>query len=126
MAGGSAAGAAQTPSRREATAQRIAAAGFDDYFVVRDGSEANSIALGRYGNETAARRRAEAMVAAGFAARAEALGGTVTWLDVRAAPGFDAAAAQQLAAAPERRALDCATPAVAHVRRRARLCAAPA
>lgn len=92
----------------EATAQRIAAAGFGDYFVVREGSEVNSIALGRYGNETAARRRAEALVAVGFAARAEALGGILTWLDVRAAPGFDALVAQQRAAAPERRPLDCA------------------
>lgn len=92
----------------EATAQRIAAAGFGDYFVVREGAEVNSIALGRYGNETAARHRAEALVAAGFAARAEALGGTLTWLDVRAAPGFDAPAAQQRAAARERRRLDCA------------------
>ena len=92
----------------EATAQRIAAAGFSDYFVVREGAEANSIALGRYGNETAARRHAAAVVAAGFAARAEALGVTQTWLDVSAAPGFDAPAAQRLAAAPERRSLDCA------------------
>ncbi len=91
-----------------ATAERIAAAGFSDYFVVREGSEIHSIALGRYGNEIAARRRAEALASAGFAARAEPLGGSVTWLDVRAAHGFDAPAAQQLAAAPERRPLDCA------------------
>jgi len=93
----------------EATAQRIAAAGFSDYLVVREGAEVNSIALGRYGNETAARRHAAAVVAAGFAARAEALGVTQTWLDVSAAPGFDAPAAQRLAAAPERHSLDCAT-----------------
>lgn len=91
-----------------ATAQRIAAAGFSDYFVVREGGEANAIALGRYGSETAARRRADALAAAGFPARAEALDGTITWLDASAAPGFDAPAAQRLAAAPERRAIDCA------------------
>jgi cell division septation protein DedD len=95
-------------AQAEATAARIAAAGFSDYFVVREGSEANSIALGRYGNETAARRRSEALVAAGFAARAEAIGGTVTWLDVLATADIDASTAQQLAAAPERRPLDCA------------------
>ncbi|MGH8075817.1 MAG: SPOR domain-containing protein [Lysobacter sp.] len=95
-------------AQAEATAERIAAAGFSDYFVVREGSETNAIALGRYSNETAARRRAEALVAAGFAARTEPLGNPVKWLDVRAAPGFDASAAQQLAAAPERRVLDCA------------------
>jgi len=91
-----------------ATAQRVAAAGFSDYFIIREGAEVNAIALGRYGNEAAARRRAEALVAAGFAARAEPLGGTVTWLDVSAAAGFDPLAAQRLAAAPERRQLDCA------------------
>ncbi len=97
------------PSAEEAatTAQRIATAGFGDYFIVRQGAEVNAIALGRYGNEAAARRRAAALVAAGFAARAEPLGGTATWLDVRAAPGFDPAAAQRLAAAPGRRDIDC-------------------
>lgn len=101
---------APLPSAEQAaaTAQRIAAAGFSDYFVVRQGEQANAIALGRYGNEATALRRAEALVAAGFAARAEPLGGTLTWLDVGAAPGFDPAAAQRLAAAPEHRALDCA------------------
>lgn len=101
---------APLPSAEQAaaTAQRIAAAGFSDYFVVRDGDEANAIALGRYGNEAAARRRADALIAAGFSARAEPLGGTITWLDVSAAPGFDPPAAQQLAVAPERRDLDCA------------------
>ena len=101
---------APLPSAEQAaaTAQRIAAAGFSDYFVVRDGDETNAIALGRYGNEAAARRRADALIAAGFSARAEPLGGTITWLDVIAAPGFDAVAAQQLAGAPERRQLDCA------------------
>ena len=91
-----------------ATAQRIAAAGFSDYFIIREGGQTNAIALGRYGNEAAARRRAETLIAVGFAARAEALGGSVTWLDVSAAPGFDAVAASRQAAAPERRALDCA------------------
>ena len=101
---------APLPSTGEATAtaERIAAAGFSDYFVVRDGDEANAIALGRYGNEAAARRRADALIAAGFPVRAEPLGGTVTWLDVRAAAGFDPSAAQQRAVAPERREIDCA------------------
>jgi len=56
-------GAAQT------TAARIAEAGFSDYLVVRDGADAGSIALGRYGTEQAARRRTAALRAAGFAAR---------------------------------------------------------
>ena len=41
----------------------------DDYLLVRTGDEANSIALGRYGSEQAAQRRAAAVQAAGFAAR---------------------------------------------------------
>ena len=90
-------------------AQRISAAGFDDYFVMREGDEANAIALGRYGNETAARRRAEALVAAGFAARAEPLGGIAFWLDVTAAIDSDAVTAQRIAAAPRLQPRDCAT-----------------
>lgn len=50
-------------------AGRIAAAGFSDYLVLREGSEANSIALGRYGTREAAQRRLAALQAAGFAAR---------------------------------------------------------
>ncbi|KGM53678.1 hypothetical protein N800_07185, partial [Lysobacter daejeonensis GH1-9] len=57
-----------------AAAGRILAAGFRDYFIVREGAEANSVALGRFGSEAAARRHAEALNAAGFAVRAEQLG----------------------------------------------------
>jgi ATP phosphoribosyltransferase regulatory subunit HisZ len=91
-------------------AQRIAAAGFSDFLIVRDGSEANAIALGRYGSEDGARRRAAALVAAGFDAKAEPIANAnaTTWLDVAAGAGFDAAAAQAAVAAPQRRPLDCA------------------
>ena len=94
----------------QATAQRIAAAGFSDFLIVREGGEANAIALGRYGSEDGARRRAAALVAAGFDARAEPIGNANarTWLDVAAGAEFDAVAAQAAAAAPQRRPLDCA------------------
>jgi len=97
-----------------ATAQRIAAAGFNDFLVVREGTEANSIALGRYRNEEGARKRTAALTAAGFSARTEALGedGTaakVIWLDVIADEAFDPARAQAAVAAPQRRKMDCAT-----------------
>lgn len=99
------------PSREQAQAlaQRIAAAGFNDYFVVADGAEANAIALGRYRTEDAARKRAQSLNAAGFAAQAEALGDAraSTWLDVAAGEGFDPDAAQA-AIAIQRRSLDCA------------------
>ncbi|MBF6024984.1 SPOR domain-containing protein [Lysobacter niastensis] len=100
-----------SPSDAQALAQRITAAGFSDLFVVRDGAEANSIALGRYRSEDTARRRAEALIAAGFAAQAEPLGEarTVHWLDVAAGPGFDAAVAQKAAAAAQRHDVACAT-----------------
>jgi hypothetical protein len=53
----------------QATAARIAESGFSDYVVVRDGIDANTIALGRYGTEAAAQRRAASLRAAGFPAR---------------------------------------------------------
>lgn len=53
----------------EATAARIAAAGFGDYLVLRDGESANGIALGMYSTEASAQRRGAALRAAGFAAR---------------------------------------------------------
>lgn len=58
-----------TAEAAQATAARIADAGFSDYLVVRDGDDANTIALGRYGSEPAARRRAASLRAAGFPAR---------------------------------------------------------
>lgn len=101
------------PTREQAVAlaARIEAAGFTDYFVMREGADTNAVALGRFGAEDSARRREAELVAAGFPARAEAVGGGPSrfWLDVAAAPGFDAAGAQARIAAGERRALDCAT-----------------
>jgi len=102
------------PSAEQAqtVAQRIAAAGFNDFFVVREGAEANSIALGRYGGEAAARKRAEALNAAGIAAQVEALGApdaaNTVWLDVTADTGFDPRHAQATIAAAQYRKADCA------------------
>ena len=93
----------------QAMTQRIATAGFNDFFIVREGAEANSIALGRYRNEDSAKRRADALSTAGFPARAEPLGeGKVAyWLDVLPAPQFDITRAQAAVTVPSRR-LDCA------------------
>ncbi|MDR7100761.1 cell division septation protein DedD [Lysobacter niabensis] len=103
------------PSAEQAqgVAQRIAAAGFNDFFIVREGAEANSIALGRYGGEAAAKKRAEALNAAGIAAQVEALGApdaasTAVWLDVTADTGFDPRRAQATIAAAQYRKADCA------------------
>ena len=93
----------------QATTQRITGAGFSDFFIVREGAEANSIALGRYRSEESAKRRVDALVAAGFPARAETLGdGKVAyWLDVLPAAQFDITRAQAAVTVPSRK-LDCA------------------
>lgn len=99
------------PSREavEAAATRAAEAGFSDYFVVREGDEANSLALGRYGNEATARARVATLAAAGLAARAEPIGSgpSTTWLDVAADAAFDPVQAQALTGAARRESLDC-------------------
>lgn len=90
-----------------ATAERIGAAGFSDFLVLPDGAEdANTIALGRYHSESAARERVASLARAGFPARAEPVGGhAVQWLDVAAAPAFAPASPKLgLTGAP----LDCA------------------
>ena len=87
----------------QAMATRISAAGFDDYFIVAAGDEANSISLGRYRSEESARRRETALHAGGFPeARAEALGAEPprsTWIDIAVATPLDANEAKALGAA---------------------------
>ncbi len=77
------------PSREEARllGERIKAAGISDWYVMNDGEQANSIALGRYGSEDAARRREGDLRAKGFAAQAAPLGNRPPqwWLDARIA-----------------------------------------
>lgn len=95
----------------QAMAGRIAAAGFDDYFIVAAGTEANSIALGRYGSEESARRREAALRAGGFAdVRAEPLGEpppSQAWIDVATTTPLTAAERAALGGA-EVEPLDCA------------------
>ena len=95
---------------REAAQQmveRIKAAGINDWYIIANGSEANSIALGRYGSEESARRRLAQLTGKGFAARAEPLGETPPqwWLDARLPA--DASRATLAAIAPSQ-PLDCA------------------
>ena len=63
-----------TAEAAQATAARIGEAGFSDYLVVRDGADADTIALGRYGSEQAAQRRTAALRASGFPARCARIG----------------------------------------------------
>lgn len=96
-------------SAANAMVARLVAAGFNDYYVIADGDEANGIALGRFGNEAGANSRAGALRAAGFEARAEPLGNALVryWLDVMAAEGSSGEALRALVSAPRVEPRDC-------------------
>ena len=103
--------AAANREAAQALAQRIGAAGFDDFLVINQGEQANGIALGRYGSREAAQRRQSALQAAGFQAQIQAVGGEGAaqwWLDLTAAEGAAAAQLQALSSATQSRSLDCA------------------
>ncbi|MEP6908334.1 MAG: SPOR domain-containing protein [Pseudoxanthomonas sp.] len=94
----------------QAIAQRIGAAGFEDYLVVSGGEQANGIALGRYGSKEGAERRLAALKAAGFDATVQAVGGDGAaqwWLDASAAADAAVAALRATAGAAQSRSLDC-------------------
>lgn len=93
----------------DANAQRLRAAGFTDLVVVGDGADANSVALGRFSTEARARAHAAALQAAGFAAKAEALGERRSryWLDLVAGRDFDQNQARR-AVGMAIRSTDCA------------------
>lgn len=95
----------------QAIAQRIDAAGFDDFLVIGSGEQANGIALGRYGSREAAQRRQAALQAKGFAAQVQAVGEESVgqwWLEAEAAAGVSQAQLGRAAAAAQVRSLDCA------------------
>lgn len=97
----------------QALATRIDAAGFKDYYVIATGAAANSIALGRFGDEQAARRHQAALQAAGFAALVDAPQQAEGWwldleLDRAASGAFDAQAARARTGADEVRTQACA------------------
>lgn len=94
----------------DANAQRLRAAGFTDLVVVADGAEANSIALGRFSTETRAQAHASALQAAGFSAKAEALGETRTryWLDFATTEATSAAQVRRAGGGVQARTVDCA------------------
>ncbi|MGH8027945.1 MAG: SPOR domain-containing protein, partial [Pseudoxanthomonas sp.] len=95
----------------QALAQRIGAAGFDDYLVVNSGAQANGIALGRYRSREGAERRQSELRAAGFDAQLQPVGSEGVaqwWLDIAAAAGVAAPALQSGTGAARARSLDCA------------------
>lgn len=95
----------------QALAQRIGAAGFDDYLVVNSGAQANGMALGRYRSREGAERRQAALRAAGFDAQLQPIGeegAAQWWLDVAAAAGITASGLRSGAGVAQSRSLDCA------------------
>lgn len=92
-------------------ATRIAAAGFNDYYIVAEGEQANAIALGRFGTREGATRHQAALQAAGFDARVQPppAAATQAWLDVAVAPGFDPATLLPRLGGAQARPVDCAT-----------------
>lgn len=94
----------------QATAARIGAAGFDDFLVVRQGEQANGIALGRYRSRDAAERRLAELQAGGFTAQLQPVGRagpSLWWLDAGAADGADAAALAKRASSAAPQPLEC-------------------
>jgi len=99
---------AASRAEAQATADRIAAAGFQDFFVLNQGQEANAIALGAYRGRETAERRATALRAAGFPAELRAQGASGPsrwWLD---GASTDAAAVRTTFPAAQEQ--DCAAP----------------
>jgi cell division protein FtsN len=95
----------------QALAQRIGAAGFDDFLVINGGEQANGIALGRYRSREGAERRQAALKAAGFDAQLQAIGNegpSRWWLDIAAAEGVAVSRLRNLATASKSQSLDCA------------------
>lgn len=90
-----------------ATAERIKAVGVVDLFVMTEGADANSIALGRFSSETGARKRQAELRGKGVQAQVESVGGTPAqaWLDARLPVTAERAALARIAASQP---LDCA------------------
>lgn len=90
----------------QAQAERLKEAGVQDLFVMGNGAEANSIALGRFSSEAGARRRLAELKGKGFTAQLEPVGGSAAqlWLDARLS---QADAGGQLAKLAPSQALDC-------------------
>lgn len=95
----------------QAAADKIKAAGFDDFMLINTGDDANGIALGRYGSQETAQRRQAALREAGFDAQIRPVGAPAApaWLDIEARADADRAGLRQEAGAAQSPALDCAS-----------------
>lgn len=96
------------PSRAdaEALAARLKAEGVEDLMVLREGDNANRIALGRFSSEAGAQRRVAELQAKGMTPLIQPRGGgkTRVWLDARLPTGMKP---DKLAAIAPSRPLDC-------------------
>jgi cell division septation protein DedD len=95
----------------QAAADRIRAAGFDDFLLINSGDDTNGIALGRYGSLASAQRRQASLQAAGFAAQLRPIGvpALPAWLDIEASADTDIARLRTETGAAQSPALDCAS-----------------
>jgi len=102
------------PDRASADAMvaRLLEAGFNDYYVIADGAQANGIALGRFGSEASARARAGALRAAGFDADVSPLGNPSTryWIDATVVDTGSVEALRAAAGAARAQSRDCDAP----------------
>lgn len=101
------------PAREQAQAmaERIGAAGFDDFLIINQGELANGIALGRYRSREAAERRQAQLQAAGFPAQLQPVGRagpSQWWLDAGAAAGAEPVAIAQSVSTGAPAPLECA------------------
>lgn len=103
------------PTRDEAkeVIAKLQAAGISDHFIINQGDEVNSIALGRYGTEEAAKRRETALRDAGFS---DVKIGPLTppteaklWLDIVATEKVQTATIKAHAENAELKSVTCAT-----------------
>lgn len=99
------------PSTQAATdlQAKLVTAGFTDQFLIREGAQANGIALGRFSTESAARTLQRKLAAAGFAADILPAGPVTSelWLQVAPSNGATPQTLRALAGARQARVEDC-------------------
>ena len=92
-----------TPEAAAAEQNRLKDAGFTDQFLIREGAQANGIALGRFGTETAARSLLARLREAGFQAELSPVGAATSelWIQATATGAQDANALRRLSGAAQ-------------------------
>jgi len=102
---------APTREQAQAEVERIAAAGFSDYFIINEGEDTHAIALGQFRNRQGAQNRLAQLRAAGFAAQlltTTEVPHSNWWIDTAPAARITPAMLQQRSNAAQWQMLDCA------------------